>query len=309
MCSGFTLRAWEAACVHQLLALPNVRLQLLIVDDGEVGAQPASTLQKIRRQDPSRLLFRAYERTLYRPACNKLVDMSATYANVTVLPCKVRKQGKFSQHFLPDDLETIRQHQLDFVLRFGYNIIRGEILRVPRYGVWSFHHDDEEHYRGAPPCFWEIYHRDPVNRALLQRLTDRLDGGVILRKGFFRTIAHSYEANVNNVYMASAAWPAAVARDIQQNLAEYATAPPSKSTAPIFYLPTNGQFLRFQFQLLANKLRRATDFLFRQDEWNAGVVAAPIERFLDPAFTPAIHFLPRPREGTFVADTFGIPRG
>ena len=37
-----------------------------------------------------------------------------------------------------------------FMLRVGFNIIRGEILNVPKYGVWSFHHDDEVKYRGGP---------------------------------------------------------------------------------------------------------------------------------------------------------------
>ena len=31
--------------------------------------------------------------------------------------------------------------------------MRESDLRAARFGVWSFHHDDEEKYRGAPPAF------------------------------------------------------------------------------------------------------------------------------------------------------------
>jgi hypothetical protein len=41
--------------------------------------------------------------------------------------------------------------------------------------------------------------------------------------------------------------------------------------------------------------------------WNVGVVDAPIERFLDPTFSPRVRWLPRPARGQFVADPFGLP--
>ena len=43
--------------------------------------------------------------------------------------------------------------------------------------------------------------------------------------------------------------------------------------------------------------------LFRHDEWNIGVVDAPISAFLDPAFVPAVRWLPVER-GTYLADPF-----
>ena len=40
-------------------------------------------------------------------------------------------------HGFPDDaLERIREKKLDVLIRFGFNILRGEILTAARYGVW-----------------------------------------------------------------------------------------------------------------------------------------------------------------------------
>lgn len=54
-------------------------------------------------------------------------------------------------------------------------------------------------------------------------------------------------------------------------------------------------------------MRRHWNELFRHDEWNIGVVEAPISAFLDPGFVPIVRWLPV-ESGTYVADPFGSRR-
>jgi methionyl-tRNA formyltransferase len=74
----------------------------------------------------------------------------------------VSLRGRFSEYFSASDIALITGHKLDFILRFAFGIVRGAILRAPRYGVWSFHHDDEVRYRRGPPAFWEIHRGEGV---------------------------------------------------------------------------------------------------------------------------------------------------
>src|SRR6266567_2602478 len=67
------------------------------------------------------------------------------------------------------------------------NILAGEILTAARYGVWSYHHGDNDFYRGGPPHFWELCERAPLSGVILQVLTEELDGGVVLCKSLFAT--------------------------------------------------------------------------------------------------------------------------
>ena len=157
---------------------------------------------------------------------------------------------------------------MDFILKFGFGIIRGEILNAARYGVWSYHHADEEKYRGSPPCFWEIYRGDNVTGAMLQRLTNRLDGGIVLKKGYFSTIKSSYAENLDQSYYESAKWPAQVCVDISNSNADYLNAAPSQTTAPILHSPTNLQMLVFALILLRNRLAVRWRSLFRHEKWN-----------------------------------------
>jgi hypothetical protein len=91
-------------------------------------------------------------------------------------------------HRFPDEaVETIRAKKLDVLLRFGFNILRGDILTAASNGVWSFHHGDPDYYRGGPAHFWEIYEHNPLSGAVLQILTEDLDAGRMLGKAVFAT--------------------------------------------------------------------------------------------------------------------------
>lgn len=65
-------------------------------------------------------------------------------------------KGKYAQYFSAKDLTLIKTHKPDVILRFAYNIIKGEILTLAKHGVWSFHHADEQVIKGGPAGFWEL---------------------------------------------------------------------------------------------------------------------------------------------------------
>ncbi len=299
MCDGRWLEAWQADCVHKLLELDNVRLAMLIVDPD------AGTSRKPLRKVPfRRWLYTFYRRSWFRRWPRQILDQQNIFRDVARLTPTIALRGKFSQIFDAKSVATIASYDLDFILRFGFNIIRGEILEVPRYGVWSFHHDDEKKYRGSPAGFWEIYHDDPVTGAILQRLTDRLDGGIVLRRGYFRTARHSYVANISQLYGESAAWPAQVCHEIRAGRVSAFAAEPSSTDAPMFYPPSNLEMLRFMGKLWRNQFRRFARLLCLRDHWNIGVVDAPITKFLDPKFFPRVHWLLSPPSGGYYADPF-----
>ncbi|MBI4259365.1 MAG: hypothetical protein HY658_02250, partial [Actinobacteria bacterium] len=303
MCAGTTFPAWQARCLEDLAGLAEPAL--LVVD----ARPPRARGRPGRRLLRSDLLWKAYGRLVLAPrsAATRPVDLSAMLAGVPRLDCVVERRGRFSEHFGQDDLAEIRRHDLDFVLRFAFGIIRGEILEAARYGVWSFHHDDEERYRGGPPCFWEVATDDPVTGSMLQRLTERLDGGVVLHRGWFRTVRHSYVRNRDQAYLGSADWPARVCRDVRSGVAGYLDAPPTRSSAPVHRNPGNLRMARFLLRQAGRWVRAQLRGLFRADQWNVGVAERPIASFLERPATDDVRWLPEPRRGTYVADPFAVP--
>jgi hypothetical protein len=219
----------------------------------------------------------------------------------------VDRRGRYSQYARDDDVATIRQAELDFVIRFGLGIIRGELLECARYGVWSFHHDDERVIRGGPPGFWELYDGLPTSGVLLQRLTDRLDGGVPLARATFRTVLHSYPRNRDRTFLGAAALPAQVARAVRLGVLDPNERPVSTSDAAIRRNPTNRQMVRF----LARQAVRAVGIrargVTRADVWTVGVVADVVVG-ANGVEVGTVEWLPELKQSGYLADPFPANR-
>jgi len=304
MCVGDWLESAFAASIDRLLEIEGVELALLIIDDDPPA--PSMLRMKLKRAafEPG-ILWPIFQRLrIPRLSCYTARDMSAVYAGVPRIRCRVSQRGKFSQYFDPEDIERIRGYDLDFILRFAFGIIRGDILTAARYGVWSFHHDDELKFRGGPPAFWEIYGDEPTTGAILQRLADRLDAGTVLQKCHIQTRYWSYAANLDAIVCAATYMPARVCRDILAGCAHYLEAAPSESQAPIFRAPSDLQFVRFLVKTWSAWVKQQVQGILYVEDWNAGIVCEPVHAFLQPRFRPKIQWLTDANKGTFLADPF-----
>jgi len=334
MCYGTTFPSWEAHVIRQLRQVEGVEISLLIEDathgplETGIAHEPAlptpTPLARLRsaywawrekKRKPiawPTLLWRGYRlaaKRLRHSQCDVPADLSRVLQEVPVVRCRVRTEGRFSQYFSAEDVAAIRAHELDVILRFAFNIIRGEILDAARYGVWSFHHDDHLRYRGSPPGFWEMFQRDPWTGAMLQRLTDKLDDGLLIHQGRFPTVFHSYTANRNRTYMGSVSWPARACRAILAGEAERVFRRLSGSEAPVYRAPSNRQMLRFLPRLAASALRQSMQRQMPRttDQWTIGILPGTPEQYLFSASPVDPLWLP-PRTEGYLADPFVLAR-
>ena len=203
MLDGENLEQVVAAIIQNLRDANFIELALLVFNgENTEGAglsetRPHSFAHAAMRRlvDPvlrRRLLYDLYEKLDSRRAEQTqdhplhVADCSTLLKGVDRIVVVPIRKG-FVHRFPPDAIDAIRQRKLDVLLRFGFNILRGDILDCARYGVWSYHHGDNEYYRGGPPLFWEVLEGNPISGVVLQRLTSDLDGGLILCKALFRT--------------------------------------------------------------------------------------------------------------------------
>jgi len=137
-----------------------------------------------------RLLYTLYRRldARMKPKPDPLAGIDCRDLLSGIETLEVEPVGRKFVHRFPDEaLETIRSKNLDVLLRFGFNILHGGILKAARYGVWSFHHGDNEFYRGGPAHLWELYEGSPLSGVVLQVLSEELDAGLVLCKSIFAT--------------------------------------------------------------------------------------------------------------------------
>ncbi len=80
---------------------------------------------------------------------------------------------------LPPEIVDQITTETDVVIRFGFNLLTGDILTEPEYGVLSFHPGDIRQYRGLSPARMFL-NGETTAGVTLQQLTDELDAGNIV---------------------------------------------------------------------------------------------------------------------------------
>lgn len=304
LCNGNTLQKWQLETIRNLISAGH-SCSLLIVNANSLPGQ--SFRQKLTNYPYSKIIYRIWFRYMLKPEAKKNVDCSDLFRDLNQISCVTAKKG-FAEYFDKIDIDKIRSYKLDFMLRFGFGIIKGEILEAAKYGVWSYHHDDDRKYRGVPTGFWEIMFGDPVNAAILQRLTNKLDSGVILHKAYFGTINHSWQANFNNLLQSTTEWPLQVCTEIANGNTGFLSVINTPGTA-IYKVPGNFKMLRFLMILGINKTKFHFRDMFLTEKWNIGIIPVSIQKLVQPG----THKIPEPewlkisdKKSVYHADSFGF---
>lgn len=249
LCQPEGLTEYQRLALRSLSRVPGVRLSFcfhLAVPHPPLLAKP-ETLSAIRRVLVKRLFPKGH--------LEQRVPLESCLENLPRLPLVGERIGRFSVYLTESSSGFLRDLQLDAIVNFTTHILKGSILSIPRYGVWSYHHGDPTQFRGYPPGFWEIYHGAPETGCILQKLEEALDDGVILRVARLPTVFHDYQRQKEQLFLACIPWLAEVAEQILVGdpPSMVKTTPPTR--APIYSRPSTRELLFFCLRLVGNKIR------------------------------------------------------
>lgn len=255
-------------------ALWKLKTRLEARDIPAVGSKATLSLEQIRNAVPGRILVRP----------------------------RISPSG-FVYRYCEEDLETIRNQRFDLLIRCGSGILRGEILAAARLGILSFHHGDNRVNRGGPPGFWEVYHGWGATGFVVQRLTEELDGGDVLLRGFVPT-QFSHESNRAVLYDKSHIQ----LRALLLRIAESGTLPSAESQVPyssrLYTEPRAREIARYLLRRARRSLvARARDILRLRERWGVCYLKSD---WPNAAFWRGQRIRNPP--GRFLADPFVVTR-
>jgi hypothetical protein len=234
-----------------------------------------------------------------------IVDLVDGIPILDVMPIRKGQSDRIAD----EDLDRIAGYDLDVLLRFGFQILRGHILDVPRYGVWSYHHGDNTRYRGQPAGFWEVADGEPVTGTMLQVLNEDLDNGQVLYRSFSSTSRWSPQANRNRNFWKSSTFVIRALRAIQQSDETQATATREPPIAPyarrIYRTPTNREMLHGIARIGGRAGADAVRSLLYHDQW---FLAYQFRSDPTPRYDQSFHRFKRliPPPDRFWADPFPV---
>ena len=185
---------WEIKIIYEIIFSNFAEITCVFYD-------PAA--RKIQKSFFEKLILGFKNNTIYSSILRKFIEfIENKYSKLTRFDelkivknffLKVEKiqiqstKKKYDDYFDKKQCDLIKSKNLDILFRRDFRILKGEILNCAKFGVWSFHHGDNDFFRGLPPGFWECYLNENVTGVTLQKLTHNLDAGEIIDKGFYST--------------------------------------------------------------------------------------------------------------------------
>jgi hypothetical protein len=237
-------------------------------------------------------------------SCAELLEHLPT---LHVTPARTR----FVHRLPPEAVTWLRGFDLDVILRFGFNILRGDVLKASRCGVWSYHHGDSEFYRGGPAMMWELIEHNPCSGVVLQVLEEGLDSGLVLCKVLASTARlPSVSANRFAPYWIAQHFVIRMLKELHEqgweSVRTRATRPSEyRGRHRIYTTPTNGEMVGWVARRVASAIRSRMRWTSRSPHWQIAIRRSETPLYLDPSIDQLRRFemIESPR-GHFWADPF-----
>ena len=178
------LENWEYRILKGIIEHPNLELCVFIKDGRKqtkknLFASNAVTnaLFSLQMKVES-LVFKRKQTVDAAEIISKTKDTGIIYLN----PAREGLWDVFSK----EDSGKVKAYDLDIILKHEFCIIRGDILRAARHGIWNLHHADTAINRGDSPAgFWEMTHNEPCSGVTLQLLTEEPESGLVIDKAWY----------------------------------------------------------------------------------------------------------------------------
>ncbi|KAB1155834.1 glucosamine inositolphosphorylceramide transferase family protein [Flavobacterium luteum] len=253
---GQRVKKWVADIVEYVASSSDFVVSGVVVNKGSKHSNSSFLYRGLRYLDSK--FFKAKSNPFQTVSLN--LDTNLIYSTTPI-------QKQFSDWLDEDCLSFLREKQPDLILRFGFRILRGPILAMPKFGIWSLHHGDNKVNRGGPPGFWEVVRQEEISGVTLQQITEDLDGGKVIGRAFTKTDLLSFHRNQVNLFETGV-------RLFHEKLDKLAIGkllserePFDFYSNPLFKNPDNKRALRIIFDFGIRILKRTFENLFYEEQW------------------------------------------
>lgn len=303
---------WVRRIIDEISSSSIARVELVVKNKRGEGERepPLKRLWNRRRH----LLYSAYTKldnrlTTVSPDAFEKVSVEDLVGAVPVLEVDPLMY-KFTDRLDDDDVSLIKEYELDVALRFGFRILKGEVLEIAKYGVWSYHHDNARIYRGGPPGFWEVMKDDPVTGSMLQILNEQLDNGRVIYRSWSATINRfSVKKNNNNYYWKTSAFVMRKLKELHEagkisgdsRELKYSSQP---YLHKLYKTPVNSEMFGLLLGLGSRVVKRLIEKISYSESWSLAYRFRVDSEDLNNTFYKFKYLLPP--KGRFWADPFPV---
>lgn len=198
---SFNIPAWAYLMLKKIGSSTYAEIKLCVLNDARKVKTTFIPKAKDNLGSLFYIAYRKFENRLFKPYPNafEVKDATELLENIPIIRIKPRQTEYFS--WVEDkDTEELDKFEIDVFIQLGFGILRGKVLGSAKFGIWYYHHGDNNAHRGVPAGFWEVFEHHPVTASMLQILNKDFDNGLVLFKSYSATDSLSINRNCNNFY-------------------------------------------------------------------------------------------------------------
>ncbi len=162
--------AWLFHSLEQIAHSDYAEFSVILKNEGfhkEENSSRFKILWRDKKEFAYQIFNKIDEKLYFRnPEAFRLMNIHSILSGVPLLSIRPVSEGDVDI-FHPEDIEKVREFNLDILIKAGFQRLQGEILNTPTYGVWFIEHSDTRKLRGGPPGFWEVVKKWPDTCASL----------------------------------------------------------------------------------------------------------------------------------------------
>lgn len=184
--NNYFLPSWEYKIIEELAASDYARLALVLI-------------KKAGRQEcvKGSYFFRFHRRIdqMVFLGRDNYSEKKNTYKLLKHVPSIMLNNADYDESEQPgvNTIDEIRKYRLDIIINLGYGLIKGKILNIPEYGVWSFSMNKYDSREDDTSGYYEIIRSIPVTISELLVLKDGREGDQVIS----RTIESTYPFSIS----------------------------------------------------------------------------------------------------------------
>ena len=176
---SFNVAAWEYSAVQRIIQENSSEFVLVILnEDSHAFCEKKACVYSVFNRIDEKLFTKKPN-----PFTLKNVEelLSGVPVNV-VFPVR----GDKVLFLRESDVRNIEKYKLDILIKFGFDGLQLEDLKVSEYGTWLYYHGDDRIMKGGPPGFWEVVDNwSETGAALLAQGGKSSLNRVLFRSHFF----------------------------------------------------------------------------------------------------------------------------
>ena len=194
---SYLLPAWKYKTIEGIALSDFASVSLVIKNESK---SPVSE----SRKNPGPFVYRLhrkFDRFLFnrKPDYSEKINLKPLINNIPEIQINAGGNGN-PVGFGTKEIDEIRKYNLDIILKYGYENLTGQILTLPRFGVWVYMMDNFDTEQEGTSGYFEVVTGNPVTVSALVKLGDGEEENQIITGAYEATCAYSVNLNRDKLF-------------------------------------------------------------------------------------------------------------